>query len=236
MTPALTPTPVAVLPLELGGMLRILTETVDLTRGTVRWVLRGPHITGVVWLTREDPYEIHHTEDPDAYRCRLYSGDATGTLDRHNDPQRINMLTCYRAEASRFQLGDRPTGLKSLAGAPIPDLSWVITAADRRSSDIRRALARHALASNWLQALQHTWRIQTAAVIAARAEHERDQALAKLRSAAIDARHARKILDALAPDTAEASARGIAPLASSGRDLLSPDHTASAIAPDSVAA
>ncbi|GAA2019140.1 hypothetical protein GCM10009839_14400 [Catenulispora yoronensis] len=236
MTPVPDPAPVAVLPLELGGSLRILAEAVDLTRGTVRWVLRGPHITGVVWLTREDPHDIHYTEDPGTYRCRLYSGDATGALDRLNDPVRINPLTCYRAEASKFQLGDRPTGLKSLAGAPIPDLSWVITAADRRTSDIRRALARHALASNWLQPLQHTWRIQTAAVIAARAKHERDQALAKLRSAAIDARHARKLLDALAPDAAEASVRGIAPLASSGRDLLSPDHTASAIAPDSIAA
>lgn len=236
MTHVPNPTPVAVLPLELGGSLRILAETVDLTCGTVRWVLRGPHITGVVWLTREDPYEIHHTEDPGTYRCRLYSGDATGAVERFNDPVRINQLTCYRAEASKYQLGDRPTSLKTLGAAPIPDLSWVIVPADRRAADIRRALVRHALASAWRSEIERTWRLQTAAVIAARVATERERALVKLRSAAADARHAYKLLNALAPETREATARGIVPLAPSGRDLLMPEHQAPLTAPADLAA
>ncbi|MBS2550474.1 hypothetical protein KGQ19_26745 [Catenulispora sp. NL8] len=137
-------TVVASLPLELGGVLRIVTEDVDLTRGTVRWVVRGPHITGVVWLTREDSWDVDDDpDDPGSFRCRMYSGNSTGAGDRHNDVIRADPLSCYGVAASRYRLGERMAHLTELAADPIPERNDYasVTASARRVVDVRHALA-----------------------------------------------------------------------------------------------
>jgi hypothetical protein len=215
-------TAVAVLPLELGGELRILTEDVDVIRGTVRWQVQGPHIRGVVWLAGEAPPDLDDP-DPGKFRCRMYSGDYTGQDTRQHDPIRDRSLTCYRAKASVFRLGYTPRHLHALAAEPIPELdTWggTTSAADRRTVDVRRALARRALSAPWLQQLQWTWRLQAAAKIASRAGADLAKALGQIESAQAHARYAQSVLDDLAADTAEAAACGIRPLASNGRELF----------------
>lgn len=150
---------VTVLPLDLGGELRILSENLDLARGTVRWQVRGPHITGVVWLTREDSWDVDDDpDDPGSFRCRMYSGDSTGERDRHNDVIRTDPLSCYGVAADRYRLGERMAHLAELAVDPIPERNDYagVTASARRVVDVRHALARHALAAPWLPDLLWT--------------------------------------------------------------------------------
>jgi hypothetical protein len=225
MTETNTETAVAVLPLELGGSLRILSEDVDLTRGTVRWIVRGPHITGVVWLTREDSWDVgDNLDDPANFRCRLYSGDSTGTRDRRNDVIRTDPLCCYGVPASRYRLGERMAHLAELAADEIPEPNDFagITAAARRVVDVRHALARYALAAPWLADLLWTWRLQTAVKIAARATTERVKALNTIRAARSTIRCAQAVLNEIGAENIEAAARGIAPLARDGVDLHVP--------------
>jgi hypothetical protein len=218
-------TTVAVLPLELGGGLRILSEDVDLIRGTVRWQVRGPHITGVVWLTREDSWNVDDDpDDPATFRCRLYSGDSSGTRDRHNDVVRTNSLSCYSVPASRYRLGERMAHLHELAADAIPDRNDYagVTAAARRTVDVRHTLVRHALAAPWLADLLWTWRLQTAVKISARATADRVRALDTIRAARSTIRRAQQVLDAVATENTEAAARSITPLTRDGFDLHQP--------------
>jgi hypothetical protein len=218
-----TPT-VASLPLELGGTLRILTEDVDLKRGAVRWNLHGPHIRGVVWLSGEGPYNLDDPDDPGNFRCRMYSGDATGHQGRHGDEIRTDQLTCYRVPASAYRLGWSPAHLPDMLTDPIPPHDdWTITAAARRVIDIRHTLARHALAAPWLPALEDTWRAQTAMKIAARATDYRAKALTEIRAARARIRYAQGLLDAVAAKVASAEAAGIRMRAPYGRDLFGPE-------------
>jgi len=220
-----TVTAVVVVPLELGAVLRILSEDVDLARGTVRWVVRGPRITGVVWLTREDSWDVgDDPDDPANFRCRVYSGDSTGVRDRHNDVVRTNPLSCYGVPASRYRLGERMAHLHELAADPIPDRNDYagVTAAARRTVDIRHALVRHALSAPWLADLLWTWRLQTAVKISARATADRVRALDTIRAARSTIRRAQHVLDAVANESTEATARSITPLARDGFDLHQP--------------
>lgn len=225
MTRTRPETAVAVLPLELGGVLRILSEDVDLIRGTVRWQVRGPHITGAVWLAREDSWDIgDDPDDPGTFRCRLYSGDSTGTRDRHNDVVRTDRLSCYGVPASRYRLGERMAHLHELAADAIPERNDYagITAAARRTVDVRHALVRHALSAPWLADLLWTWRLQTAVKISARATADRVRALDAIRAARSTIRRAQHVLDAVATEDTEAAARSITPLARDGIDLHQP--------------
>ncbi|MBS2531964.1 hypothetical protein KGQ20_04190 [Catenulispora sp. NF23] len=220
---------VASLPLKLGGELRILSEDVDLARGTVRWMVRGPHITGVVWLTREDPWDLDDPDGPANFRCRMYSGDSTGIRDRRNDVIRTDPLTCYGVPASRYRLGERMAHLPELAADVIPDRDDYagVTASARRVVDVRHALARYALGAPWLSDLLWTWRLQTAVKISARASADRARQLDTIRAARAAISRAEAVLDSVAAEFAEAAERGTAPLARDGFDLLSPVKAAS---------
>lgn len=212
-------------PLELGGALRILSEDVGLDRGTVRWQVRGPHITGVVWLTREDSWDVDDDpDDPSSFRCRMYSGDSTGERDRHKDVIRANPLSCYGVAANRYRLGERMAHLAELAADPIPERNdWAgVTTSARRVVDVRHALARHALAAPWLPDLLWTWRLQTAMNIAVRATAVRTRALDTIRAARSTIRCAQTVLDTVSVENAEATALGITPRARDGFDLHAP--------------
>ena len=215
---------VAILPLELGGELHVLSEDVDLTRGTVRWAVRGPHVRGVVWLTREDSWDLDDPDDPGNFRCRLYSGDSTGERDRHKDVIRTDPLSCYGVPASRYRLGERMAHLAELAADAIPDRNDYagVTASARRVVDVRHTLVRHALAAPWLPDLLWTWRLQTAVKISARATADRAKALATIRAARTTIRVAQSVLNAAAAENTEATGRGITPLARDGFDLHGP--------------
>ncbi|WP_194923161.1 hypothetical protein [Catenulispora pinisilvae] len=218
-------TVVASLPLELGGDLRILSENVDLIRGTVRWQVRGPHITGVVWLTREDSWNVaDDPDDPGSFRCRMYSGDSTGARDRHKDVIRTDPLSCYGVPASCYRLGERMAHLSELAADVIPDRDDYagVTASARRVVDVRHALARYALRAPWLGDLLWTWRLQSAVKISARASADRARQLDTIRAACAAIGRAEAVLDSVAVEFAEAAERGTAPLAREGFDLLSP--------------